>query len=261
MNFTEKRSDQIGLTIIITLVVLIVFLFSQISWFKTGVNEYSPQITVTGEGVAFAVPDTATFSYTVTAEADTAATAQAEIAEANEVILSALAEANVNDNDIKTQSFNVYPRYEFRQASNGSQFINSERVLVGYEATQTNQVRVRVVDQASDLLGQVSSLGADNVSSLDFIVWDETAVESEARELAIADARAKALELADQLGVSLGDITDFYEDSFYYEEPRPFDARLEMAAFEDEMIESVPASVSIGENEVRKTVNISFELK
>lgn len=262
MNFSQNRADQIGITIIITLVVLILFLLSLIfGWGSVNSTEnIQSTITVSGEGQAFAVPDTATFTYTVRGEGETAEAAQAQISDAAAQVLSAMQAEGVEDTDIKTQSYNVFPRYEYRQArATDGLVIEGQRVLVGYEATQTNQVRVRSVDNAGNLLGLATSAGADDVSSLDFIVWDETAVEAEARSEAIADAKQKAEALADQLGVTLGDITDFYEneDGYY---PQPFEARVEMMEM-DAAGGAMPAEISLGENEVRKNVSITFEIK
>ncbi len=266
MKFTEKRSDQIGVSIIITLVVLIIFLLALTFGWTSKADDYQSSITVTGEGRAFVVPDTAVFSYVVQAEAPTAKEAQQKITASTKKVVEALRAAGVEEADIKTQNYNVYPRYEYRTASvsidNGSNRpimpVGETRVLVGYEATQTDQVRVRKVEEAGDLLALTTDNGATSVSSVDFIVWDETAIQSEARKLAIEDAQAKADELADQLGVRLGDIKDFYEN----DGGQPsimYDAKMEMIA-NDSSAGSSP-EISLGENEILKTVSITFEIK
>jgi uncharacterized protein YggE len=259
MNFSEKRSDQIGFVVIITLVALTLFLLANL--FNVSDDNTEATITVSGEGQAFAVPDTATFSYTLRGEGDNAQSAQAAIATQSAEIIDALENSGVAETDIKTQYYNVSPRYEFREVSadRGMEIFppQGSRVLVGYEAVQTNQVRVREVDTAGDLLGVVTENGASDVSSLDFIVWDETAVESEARTKAIADAKEKANQLANQLGVRLGDIQSFSESSGDF--PGPFEARMETMSFDEEVASASPA-VSLGENEINKTVNITFEI-
>jgi len=271
MKFSENRSDQIGLAIIATLIVLIVFLLANIGWSDNS-DDYPPVITVSGEGTAFAVADTAVFTYTARAEAETAAEAQAKVSETTAAVVAALQAQGVEERDIKTQNYNVFPRYEYRQvapvtAESGGGIEpsfypgNETRVLVGYEATQTDQVRVRQADTAGSLLSLATDNGAADVSSLDFVVWDETEVEAEARSLAITDAKQKANQLADQLGVRLGDIRDFYENGNEYYEPYPMDARMEMSAAKDEGGASAPANISLGENEVRKNVSITFEIK
>lgn len=270
MTFSEKRSDQLAIAGLLVLAALFVYLLSVVfGWGAINQSDNLATIVVSGEGRAFAIPDTATFTYTVQAEAADARTAQEQIASAAKEISEQLQASGVEESDIKTQSYNVYPRYEYRRISDqtasnlGSLEIatypvpeDRNRVLVGYEATQTNQVRVRNLDAAGNLLSLVTDNGADNVSQLDFTVWDESAVEAEARSEAIADAKVKASELAKQLDVNLGDIISFEEVNYGYE---PMFARMEMAA-SDSTAESVPAEIAVGQNEIRKTVNITFEL-
>ena len=256
MNFSEKRSDQIGLVLIIVLVILGLFLLVQT--FGSDVEStYEPSITVTGEGRTFAVPDTASFNYTVRTEAASANEVARELAEVANDVNEALINSGVEEKDIKTESYNVYPRYEYGSRA-GIGFPEGERRLVGYEATQTNQVRVRSIEEAPALLSIPTDNGADNVSQLDFSIWDETELEAEARQLAIDDAKQKAKALADQLGVSLGDITDYYENQEGGHYPMAFEARMEMS--DDQAMGGI-TKIATGENEIKKVVNITFRIK
>jgi len=67
-------------------------------------------------------------------------------------------------------------------------------------------VRVTVRDLAGvgDILQEALSAGANRVADVAFAVEDTTALRREAREAAIADARAKADQLAAGLGAVVG---------------------------------------------------------
>jgi uncharacterized protein YggE len=69
-----------------------------------------------------------------------------------------------------------------------------------------NQVRVRLRDlsKTGKLLQKALEAAANNTGGISFSVDDPTALQGEARDRAIADARAKAQQLATGLGAQLG---------------------------------------------------------
>ena len=180
-------------------------------------------ISVQGEGEVFAVPDIATFSVTIQEEKDDVQAAQeTATAKANDIILYLKGEG-IEDRDIKTADYSVYPQYDWVQDSTREGvYTPGRQVLRGYQVSQTISVKVRDTEKAGGLLSGVGSRGASNVSGLSFTIDDEDALKADARKMAIEDARAKAEELAGQLGVRLVRITGFYEDSSGY--PMPYAA-------------------------------------
>ena len=217
-------------------------------------------ITVEGNGEAVAVPDIATFSFSVQAEASEANVAQERSAESVNAIVAALEEADIDEEDIKTTSYNLYPEYEFiRQVCTEGLCPPGERRLKGYAVSQTITVKVREVDDAGELISMVGGLGATNVSGLSFTIDDDDMIKAEARDMAIADAEEKARALADSLDVRLGRIVGFWEDrGGYY----PVDSRGSVMTF-DAAAESaaVAPQIPTGENTVTSIVNITYEIK
>lgn len=171
-------------------------------------------ITVSGEGEVFAVPDLATFTVSVEEKADEVSDAQKVATEKSNAILAALRAAGIEDKDIKTTSYNVYPNYQWIQAPCSSRGYcpPGEQKLDGYTVSQSIEVKVRQTDKAGEVLASVGSLGASNVSGLSFTIDDEDQLQADAREKAIDDAREKAEELASQLGVSIVRIVGFNEN-------------------------------------------------
>jgi uncharacterized protein YggE len=264
--FSEERTYQIGIGLVAVLATLALFLL--VATFRAFDDPQPPvnTITVEGEGRAFAVPDTATFTYTVTEEASSVAAAQDSANKRISAILNVLEESGIQEEDIKTVSYNVSPRYEFRdeigQGVSGREGIEifpypeGNRVLVGYEVSQTNEVRVRDTQTAGELLTQIGGSGADYVSGLSFTIWDSKEVEAEAREMAIDDARAKAGLLARQLDVDLGKVTSFSESKGGYPIPMYARAESDMALGG----QAAPADISIGQNEINSYVTITYEI-
>lgn len=223
-------------------------------------------ITVTGTGEAYAVPDVAVFNFTSRHEAQTVKEAQSVVSEQVSAVLATLEGLGIEDKDIKTTSYNSYPRYEWKQ----ERVICNEfgcppspggnRELVAYEQSQSIQVKVRDLDKASAILQALGDAGVDSVNGPNFQVDDEDAVLTEARQQAIAKAKEKAELLADELGVKLGKVVSFSDGGDYY--PEPYMMR---ASFAEDMAYGggiAPApEIPAGENLLTASVTVSFKIK
>jgi uncharacterized protein YggE len=225
-------------------------------------NPMPTTISVSGEGEVLAVPDVGEFSFSVTGEGENASEAQADSAEEINAILAYLEEQGIEERDIKTDNYNLYPRWRYEPAPDcpfGSNCPN-ERVQDGFEVNQTVSVKVRDTEQAGDIISGVGDLGATNISNLRFTVDDTDALQAEAREQAIDDAQAKAEVLAEQLGVKIVKITNYYEDRDYYQ---PYmDTRYQMEAMGgDQFGMGGGANLPVGEDSTTVRVNITYEVK
>lgn len=216
-------------------------------------------ISVNGEGEVLAVPDIGQFSFSVNAEGDTASIAQEASGTAINEILEYLREQGIEEKDIKTQNYNLYPRwtYEERICPFGSYCPPGERVEDGFEVTQSVTVKIRETDTAGAIIAGVGERGATNISSLNFTIDDIEALRVEAREKAIEDAKEKAKVLANQLGVDITRLVSYYENENYY--PQYYEAR----AMSLDSAESGfgGAEMPMGEESTKVDVNITYEVK
>src|SRR3989344_9365243 len=92
-------------------------------------------ISVTGTGEVFAIPDTATFSFSVVEEGKTVKEAQDKATKKINAIIDAVKDFDVEEKDIKTTGYNSYPKYEYSQSSicaNGY-CPPGRQILTGYE--------------------------------------------------------------------------------------------------------------------------------
>lgn len=218
-------------------------------------------ISVSGMGEVFAVPDMATFSVTVREEAKEVADAQDKATKKSNDIIAYLKGAGVEEKDIKTISYNVNPKYEYSQGV-CTQYScpPSKQTLTGFEVYQMLEVKVQDPKKAGELLSGVGGKGASEVSGLSFTIEDEDQLKSDAREEAIADAEAKADELADQLGVNIIRVVGFYEDSGGYQ---PYAYGKGGIAMDSMAVrEAAPApQIPAGENKIVSNVNITYEIR
>jgi hypothetical protein len=214
-------------------------------------------ITVTGLGEVTAIPDIATFTLSVNAREEDAASAKSKSAETINAILAYLREQGIEERDIKTSYYSLSPRYEYERqpCPVGSYCPPGEQQLVGWEVTQTLEVKVRNVDDVGMLLSGVAELGATNVSGPTLTIDDDERYKSEAREQAIAKAQAKAVVLAEDLGVRLVRMTGYWEN----EGPMPYYGMglggAEMKA--DVAMAPVP-EIPVGENTIVSSVSLSY---
>jgi len=225
-------------------------------------------ITVTGEGEVFAKPDVAEFTFSIIEERQSVAEANNAVAEKEKQAVDMLKEKGIEEDDIKTMGYNVYPRYEYQTRTTSSPVLynegiatyaqGNERVLVGYEVRETIQVRSNDTQKAGELISALGEIGVQNLSGLTFTVDDEDSKMNEARGKAIEDAQSKAKELADQLGVKLVRIVNFGENQGYYPMAYAMKGGLGMGGATDE---SVAPTVPVGENQFIQSVSITYEIR
>jgi len=218
-------------------------------------------INVSGEGEVFAVPDTATFSVTVQETATDVQTAQTAATKKNNDIVAYLKGAGLDEKDIQTTDYNIYPQYEYgtQICPMGSYCPPGKQTLTGYQVSQTLTIKVRDTKKAGDLLSGVGSRGATNVSGLSFTIDDQKALEAEARGKAIDDAQGKAEALAKQLGVRIVRIVGFNENGNY----PVYYAKAEMSMAVDGRGGAPAPSPDIptGQNKITSNVNVTYEIQ
>ncbi|MFB0544138.1 MAG: SIMPL domain-containing protein, partial [Asgard group archaeon] len=165
-------------------------------------------IVVSETGEVYAKPDLAIISFTVINEAKTVTDAMDENSATMNDVIKAVKEQGIEDKDVKTTSFNIYPRYEYSEGTYG------KRTLVGYEVIQELQVKIRDLGKIGTIIERATSSGANEISDLQMTIDNQDELKKQAREQAIAKAKVKAEELTSQLGVKLGKLVSFNE-SFY----------------------------------------------
>ncbi|MDP3996504.1 MAG: SIMPL domain-containing protein [bacterium] len=261
------QDNKIQKAVIFTLAILGVFLLVKT---VTEMKEFvyvgpdpaaRNMISVLGEGEVLAVPDIAMFTFGVTKEATTVAKAQELSAESVNRAIDFLKERGIEEKDIRTVNYSVYPRYEYnKQLSTRAIYPpEGDRTLVGFEVSQSIEVKVRDTAKAGELLSGIGEIGATNISGLSFEVDDEDGLIAEAREKAIEDAKDKAAELAKQLGVKIVRIVSFNENGspYYARGLATYGEVYGMGGGDDAVAPSIPT----GENKYVSNVSITYEIR
>lgn len=248
----------------IVLIVLAVFLGVYTLNGLKGLRNPNPVynvITVNGEGEAIAIPDIASFTFSVSEDSATVAAAQEGVTEKMDAIIAALNNLGIAERDIQTSDYTVYPKYEYTTQPCSPTFCPpSRQIQDGYTVTHSVTVKVRDTAKAGEALASAGSAGATNMSSISFTVDDPDILVNEARVEAIADAKEKAEMLADELGVKLVRVMS-YNDSMGGG-PMPYYREVGMGMGGDIAVTQAKApTLPTGENKYTINVSVTYEIR
>ncbi len=214
-------------------------------------DESMRTISVTGKAERFVAPDTASISFALIEVAPSITVAKNSVNERMTGLLTTLKSFEIAESDIKTQSYNVSPKYRYEGETRN-------RSIDGYQVSQNIQVKIRKIENLEKVLGTIGSTGIDSLNGPHFFVNDDEEIHIELRKEAIQDAKQKAKKLGDDLGVRLRTIVGFREDDarLYADFARTasFDAALSVG-------EEVAPQIPIGENELQSFVTVIFEIE
>lgn len=235
---------------LVSLVAVAAVLVLASACFEASVEEGGEEvrsISVNGTGEVRAEPDIATVSTGVEVRAETVAAARAGAAQAANAVIATLRDRGVEASDIRTVNFYVYPEYDYR---------NETPRVTGYVFSNTVQVTIRDVEAVGDLIDAIAAAGGDAVrfDGISFSHADPGALAEQARERAVADARAKAEQLAALTGVTLGPIITVIETSW----AAPFVGLAPRAEFAAD--DSLGTSIQPGTSAVTVTVQAAWEI-
>jgi hypothetical protein len=213
-----------------------------------GLNSQQTGIWVSGEGKVTVTPDIATLWLGITAQAASVAEAQSQATEAMNGVMTALTDGGVADKDIQTQYFSIDQVTRWDEET-------EQEIVVGYRVTNMVTAKIREIDKTGSIIDAVATAGGDytRINNISFSVDDPTAYYEEARQKAMADALAKAEQLAELAGVELGKPTYISEGTIY---PPVIYREAAMAA----SAPMAPTPISPGEIELTLTVQVVYAI-
>lgn len=205
---------------------------------------------VSGEGKTSITPDEAQVSVGISSNKPSIKLAQDEANKTINQITESIKKLGVEDKDIKTTNYSVYPNYDY---NSGSQRIN------GYNVSAQLTVKVRDFDMINSIIDQSTALGANQVGGITFMLSDDKQkqAEKEARELAVKEAKEKAEALASASGIKLGRIINVSESTSGF--PVPMYARDAVMNLESGKAAGAPTQVEPGSSDVSINVTLSYE--
>ncbi|WP_030450479.1 SIMPL domain-containing protein [Herbidospora cretacea] len=205
-----------------------------------GVVADDAKITVTGNGAVSAAPDRMRLQAGVEVRRATAGAAFADARRAAATLRTALRNAGVDEDDLRTSEISLGPEYD------------DYPKVAGYRAGQGVEVLVRDLDRADRVVDAVASAGEEaRLNGISFEIGDPTKALAAARDAAYKDAAAKARQYARLSGRRLGRVLSVTEDG-EGRAPIPFEGVHLMAA---------DKSISPGRQSVGVNVRVVFRLR
>ncbi len=172
-----------------------------------GVEAQAYTISINGHGIASATPDIVDIQLGVETITGNAQQAINQNSTQMAAVITAVKTFNVDDKDIKTSLYNVWVEQVYNPGT------NQPTGELRYHVVNLVTVRLRDVTKTGDLLQATAQAGANNINSISFGVADTAALERQARDQAVADAKAKAEQLATALGIKIGAVRQIAEST------------------------------------------------
>jgi uncharacterized protein len=191
-------------------------------------------ITVSGDGSVTAVPDRATFNFSIETRAKTASAALAQNSADATAVIAALKDAGVTSANIQTSQVSLNPQ----TSQDGT-------TIVGYAASNSVTVRTALAS-AGKIVDAAVGAGANGVSGPSLDVSDQTALYRDALHKAVDNAKLKAQALADATGLSLGAVLTVTEGG----SATPFPIGDKMSA--------TGAPIEAGTQQIQASVTITY---
>ena len=217
---------------------------------RVSLNSQQEGVWVNGTGKVSAVPDVAILRLGIEAQEASVAEAQSQAAEAMDRVMTSLTGNGVAEKDIQTQYFNIHrvTRWDDQK---------QQEIVIGYRVTNMVTAKIREMDKVGSIIDAVALAGGDltRIDSIGFSVDDPSAYHEEARQKAVADAEAKAEQLAGLSGVKLG--KPIYVSESAYMPPTIYPQRSYIEAAAAPIVET---PISPGEMEITLTVQIIYAI-
>ncbi|KAF2515713.1 SIMPL domain-containing protein [Flavobacterium foetidum] len=203
-----------------------------------------PLINVNGEGKVKVTPDQVSISATVETKGNNAKDVKKQNDEKMDAVLKFIKKMNIPTADFRTKQVALNPQYDY------------EKKKTSYNAVQSVEILVKDLSKYDELMEGLVQQGINRIDNVSFESSKLAQHQSEARKLAMKDAKVKAEEYVSVLGQKVGKAFTISDNSQVYH-PRPM-----YAAMKTEMMDAGASNqtLAIGEIEIVANVSVSFVL-
>jgi len=205
-----------------------------------------PQISVSGEGKVKVVPNEAIISVAVETKGEESSKVKKENDTSIDKVLKFLKSTKIDQKNIKTERVSLYPQHDYQKKKNY------------YYASQTISIHLKDLSDYERIMSGLIEAGVNRINGVTFQSSEMEKLKSEARKLAVADARKKAQDFAGALGQKVGNAIIISDNSQpIYNPPMYRNVMMEAKADAD----MSQQTLAVGEIEINTNVNITFILE
>lgn len=205
-----------------------------------------PMINVSGEGKVKVIPDQVSITISLETKGTKAEDVKKENDKKMEAVLKFIKKAAIAKEDFQTQRVSLNPNYDY------------EKKKHNYVATQTIQILLKDLSKYDVLMEGLIEAGVNRVDHVIFKSSNMTQLQSEARKLAMKDAKSKAEDYVSVLNQKVGKAITISDNSQIFQ-PQPVMYAMKTMAMDE--VSAPRETLAAGEIEITANVSVSFILE
>ena len=233
--------------LVVTMTAVLLFCFTAAAY----ADDFTPAITVKGEGSIVVEPDLAAVTFAVTAEKEDASAAQQEVTEKANNVKNALLEAGFPEEQFKTQAVELYTNYDYS---------GDYARAAGYRASISMSLKEIPINDVGSVLGLCSENGVNEIDgvSVYYSRYDEAYLEALVK--AMKQAKQKAEGIASAEGAVLSgqfSVVEGYQDTSMRSRAKAYSTDMVSANGMEEAV----LDYSGGTTEISAVVTVDYTIK
>jgi len=206
------------------------------------------RITVGGDSIVQAQPDTAILTISVVTQGRRAIDAQQENATKSDAVVQALKTAAGAGAEVKTSGYSVQPQRMYRE--------NQPPTITGYEARNTVTVTMSDLKKVGAVIDAASQAGSNDIGGVVFTLREDRPARDRALQEATREAMSKAEVIARTLGRKVTRIIEVQEEGFQRPPQPVYQAEAFMAKRD-----SVATPIEVGSLDITSRVLLIAEVE
>lgn len=164
------------------------------------------EITTIGTAVITASPDIVTISGSISVVDTTLQAVQEKVNATIAETTGKLVELGVAEDDIVTEYYNTYPIYDYEQ---------SPSPITGYQGTHSLSISCRDIEMLDSVITLLADCGMTDTSNITYNVSNRAELYRQALVMASTAAKEKAAQMAEGMGLTLGELEKLVENQSY----------------------------------------------
>lgn len=227
-------------------ILILTFLMTTFAVVNAQESKQIPMINVSGEGKVKVTPDQASISISIETKGSKVAEVKTENDKKMDAIIKFIKKSNIAKEDFQTQRVSLNPNYDYDKKKHS------------YIATQSLQILLKDLSKYDLLMEGLVNEGINRIDNVEFKSSKMIQLQSEARKLAIKDAKGKAEDFVSVLNQKVGKAFLISDNSqIYVPQPRMY----AMKTMAMDMAEAPRETLAVGEIEITANVTVSFILE
>jgi uncharacterized protein YggE len=202
----EIMKRLLTLTQVMTLVLAVATVLHAQETRVTTSDKRQTRITVAGDSIVQAQPDTAILTVSVVTQGRRALDAQQKNANKTDAVVRALKAAAGTGAEVKTSGYSLQPMRVYRE--------NQPPTISGYEARNSVTLTTSELAKLGNIIDAASQAGANDIAGISFTLRKDRPSRDQALQEATREAMSKAQVIAQALGGRVVSIAEVQEEGF-----------------------------------------------